>query len=172
MKNRAFTILLASSLIGVLGACAPAHVAVQTPYDASQYVSFRSSGANAIRGQAFLLKRGGGVVTCAGRPVFLSPDSPYFREIATIAVSGSKPDFPHGRGGPEDVVRHTICDAQGNFGFANLPDGNYILLANVRWMVDDIAQGGPMWMPGTLSGGVQRRVIMSNSVFDANRASH
>ncbi|WP_147329504.1 carboxypeptidase-like regulatory domain-containing protein [Paraburkholderia sp. DHOC27] len=119
-----------------------------------------------------MTKRGGGVVTCAGRPVFLSPDSPYFREIATIAVSGSKPDFPHGPGGPEDVVRHTTCDAQGNFGFGHLPDGNYILLASVRWTVDDRPQGGPMWLPGSVSGGTPRRVILSNGVFEANRASH
>lgn len=172
MKNLAFTIALGSALSGLLGACAPAHVAVQTPYDPNQYLSYRSEGANAIKGQAFLIKRGGGVVTCAGRPIFLAPDSPYFREIATIAVSGSKPDFPHARGGPEDVIRHTTCDAQGNFGFANLPDGNYILMAEVRWMVGDATQGGPMWMPRGLSGGVQKRVIMSNSLFDANRASH
>jgi hypothetical protein len=156
----------------VVGACAPARVAVQTPYDASQYATYKPTGLNAIRGQAFLTQQGGGVVTCAGKQVFLTPDSPYFRELASIATHGSTPEFPHGNGGPEDVVRHTVCDAQGNFEFTKLPDGKYILMTEVRWQVGYAAQGGPIWMPGTVADGVEKHVVMSNDAFVANRASH
>jgi hypothetical protein len=172
MKRFAMILFSAGVLSLALTACAPGRVAVQTPFDASQYAAYTATGRNVIKGQAFLTQNGGGVVTCAGKPVFLTPDSRYFREIAFIATHNRTPEFPHGKGGPEEVVRHTTCDAQGNFEFVKLPDGQYLVMTEVRWMVGYNAQGGALWMPGKVTDGEEKRVVISNDAFVANRNSN
>ena len=41
-----------------------------------------AEGAATIEGSGFLRQRGGDVVSCAGSPVWLAPDTPYFRWIS------------------------------------------------------------------------------------------
>lgn len=151
-----------SLLLPLLATACAQVVAVKASYNPDDYQAYKAAGSNSIDGQGFLTQLGGGVVTCAGHPVFLTPDTPYFREIVSIAVHGNHPQFPHGSGGPEDVVRHTVCDAQGNFSFSELPDGKYIVMTEVTWEAAYAQQGGPVWRAGTLDGGQRKKVILSN----------
>lgn len=66
----------------------------------------------------------------------------------------------------QKAKRTTTCDAQGNFSFTDLPDGEYYVNAMVVWgipmgygMVS--RQGGPVMQRVSLHGGEHKRVVLT-----------
>ena len=117
---------------------------------------FEENGSSTITGQAFLRQRGGGVVTCAAEEVVLYPVTDYSEEVISAQFDGSKQKgyssyynvWGINSGSVEfnppvsaeffDNTQTTICDAQGNFTFKNLPaDKEYFLVSRVIWEVPD-----------------------------------
>ncbi len=124
-----------------LAGCVPVRkdVKMTKSFNHSDHRGYSQSGNNTIAGQAFLRQRGGGTVTCAGFEVFLMPNTPFFQEIINIIRQGNKPAI---YGSPFTGYGHkTICDAQGNFEFNNIPSLPWVVMTEVKWMVKS-QQGG------------------------------
>ncbi len=135
---------------------------------------YAASGDSTIEGQAFLRQQGGGVVLCAGEEALLFPDKGFFTEGYRLAKSGTRP-VPNGDKSKSisqiavsdptyaKVVRKSRCDAQGNFTFANIPSGDWIVFSTVRWIVSDIPQGSTLATTVSIQNGETKRVLLSDA---------
>jgi hypothetical protein len=131
-------------------------------FDADTHNPYMQKGKNTIKGQGFLRQQGGGVVTCAGEDVNLLPATPYFRELLIIYKSGKK---PMGDIDPsfKTIRRQTKADAQGNFTFTDLPDGNWFVSTKVRWIVAGERQGGGLIKEVRVSNGETKQVLLTEN---------
>jgi hypothetical protein len=150
-----------------LGGCAlqpPPVAEISIPFDQTAYRQYTTPGDNGIKGQAFLRQRGGGVVTCAGEGVLLFPDTTFFQLLINEARAGKQinaqtfddPRYKY-------MMRKGQCDAQGNFSFAGLPAGEWLLLTNVAWRVGDYKQGGVVMRHVAVAGGRTEQVLLTDS---------
>lgn len=145
-------------------------------FDPAQVAWFNAPGNATLAGQALLRTRGGEARTCAGLPVELIPVSDYASErMATVfgsAGSGffdirtTPPAFDNdaatGAAAYAQMTRKTICDAQGNFTFSELPAGSYYIVALVVWNLPGGArQGGALMQLVQASDGKTARVILT-----------
>jgi len=139
----------------------------------AQYVL--SEGDNTITGQSFLKTRGGEVKTCSGSRVSLVPVNDYsterMRHIYGSNFSGytsyynaKKIEFSNNNPGYFRLKRDTVCDAQGNFEFKNVPDGSYYITTSVVWEVPNqystSFEGGALMKKVTVSGGEEKKVYV------------
>jgi hypothetical protein len=142
------------------------------PFNPKEVSYINETGSNSLTGQAFRRQRGGGVVTCAGETVTLTPAGPYARErFSQIygSVSGGSFSFiQHAgavKGDPRyhSMVKTTMCDAEGDFEFTNLADGDYYVAACVRWTVGDsiTPQGGCSARLVRLRDGQAEKVLLN-----------
>jgi hypothetical protein len=60
-------------------------------------------------------------------------------------------------------VKVAICDAQGNFSIPNVPAGDWILAADVRWVVGGSRQGGSLQQVVRVVDGGTNRFILSDN---------
>lgn len=167
MKN----LLLILVIVGTLAGCAAPQrptVAINSPFDIAQAQMLVKDGTNTIRGNGFLRQRGGGVVTCAGSEVVLVPATYYARErIAYLYGTGGMnrqrlnpvfvPDPPEYR----TITKKTRCDAQGNFTFERVADGDFFVTTGVHWQVGGANQGGPIMSRARVSGGESISLVIS-----------
>ena len=155
---------IAAAAAVVLGGCAvgPRAVPVSLPYDRAAYDGYRAIGKNAVTGQAFMRQQGGGTVSCAGLPVLLFPDSPYFREVIQIVARGDTPDTSNARPGQDgSPVRADRCDAQGNFAITEVPPGRWILASDVVWRAGQSIQGGTLARGIEVVDGGENRFLLA-----------
>jgi hypothetical protein len=140
-------------------------------YNEEDYKSYLKSGNNTVTGQSFLTQNGGGVVTCAGKYVLMYPDTDFFNqrdlEIAKGCQLTNAADFN------PNLFKYSQCDAQGNFDFHKVPEGNYIITTDVNWKVfninsignyyyiDSQKQGGPLRKNIKVQNGEINRFIVS-----------
>lgn len=119
-------------------------------------------GSNTVTGQAFLRQKGGGVVTCAGSPVLMYPDSQYFADIVdydAISMLDKK---------AQPLFMGSTCDAQGNFEFHNVPAGKWIIKTIVSWDVPSVNNIGSYYYTVDMpqGGEIIQKVIVSNGVVN------
>lgn len=105
---------------------------IDVVFDESLSTRYGGTGPSTLRGQAFLRTVGGDVKTCAGRDVLLVPASAYFDELIRKVGSGVNVEADRRA---LALIRKSICDAQGNFQFAQLPVGQWYVIAKVTWGV-------------------------------------
>lgn len=146
----------------------PQHT-IQAAWQDELATHIAQTGPNSVKGSGFMRQRGGGVVTCAGSQVSLIPATPYAIERLRVLYGSSEsgtnqvraikfiPDPP----GYYSHMRQTKCDAQGNFNFEGVPDGDYFITLTVSWTVGYSAQGGNLMQRVRLSGGKAASVVMS-----------
>src|SRR5690606_24754371 len=134
-----------------------------------------ADGEGSILGTAFLRQQGGGVVTCAGQDTHLIPITGYatdrltqiygsepligstsYRDARTMGPVTFVPDIPAYR----ESTKVTKCDAQGNFEFANIKDGEYYITTGVVWVVG-ARQGGALATKVKVHNGKSSKVIMT-----------
>lgn len=115
-------------------------------------------------------QRGGGVVTCAGNTVTLIPATDY-AGARMLNIYGStqggvnsnpkpprfSPDSPEYR----SMVKTTRCDAQGNFNFDRVADGDFYVQTFVAWEVAGRAQGGNLMQRASVRGGQIVSVVLA-----------
>lgn len=136
----------------------------------------RARGTNTITGQAILRTRGGDVKTCAGLEASLIPHTRYAEERLSVTYGSGSEGFGSREArvfNPDpaiyrETIRRTICDAQGNFRFQNLPDGRYFVLVEVSWDAVQggryaylAQQGGTMMSRVEVRGGETREMILT-----------
>lgn len=138
-------LLSVAPLIAMVGCVATQQTPRQeeVAFQSAEHRSFIRKGANTIKGQAFLRQQGGGVVTCAGNEVIVIPQTVFFHqaiERANSTLAIERRMSPDAQG----FIRRTRCDAQGHFSIANLPDGSWYVVTDVRWFVGYDQQGGKL----------------------------
>lgn len=154
-----------------LGACVQT-LETTVPFDPNEVAYINQRGSATISGQAFLRQAGGAVVTCAGTEVELIPAGTFATERITQLYGSSA----GGRIGSlvgasqENVdpryfsmVRRATCDAEGDFEFARVANGNYYLLSQVTWTVGNniFPEGGTIVKRISVQGGANQRVILN-----------
>ena len=151
-------------------------ITLSTQFDAAQTKLLLNSGNNTIQGSALLRQRGGGVVTCAGNKVWLMPVTDHsierqqyiygsdikafktFREMNNPRIS-----FTYNPKEFFRLVKRDTCDAQGNFVFNNISDGDFFVLTNISWTSGSSLQGGELMHRVRVRGGETKKVVLSNN---------
>lgn len=172
-------LIFAASLISVmLCSCASIvpqqrKVTLSSTFSPSSVAWFNTKGTGSIEGQAFFQTRGGQPRTCAGLQIFLEPQSAYGDE-RLLAIYGSLnsgyvpaaltrvqfvPDDP----AYKQAMKTSVCDAQGNFSFTNLPPGKYYVVSVIAWNVPGTygLDGGALMKSVSLDAGDSKRVILT-----------
>lgn len=159
----------------------PSPIKVSAAFDEASARSQMSEGQGMLLGNAFMRQQGGGVVTCAGSPVFLIPATAYAVERMRLIYQGPvvpnatsyrnsldaqydavvrkfDPDPP----AYTELTRRAVCDAQGNFSFNGLRDGQYFVSTAVSWTVGSWRQqGGNLASQVEVKGGRVDRLVMA-----------
>lgn len=122
-------------------------------------------GNNTVTGQAFLTQRDGGVVTCAGRSVIIYPNVAYF----LVARDGLQ-DVQFNKE-LSALKQGTQCDAQGNFEFEGIANGEWIIETSVSWEVAKVGYIGAYSIPSIYSFGYYYRYNDKQGGFMRKRVS-
>lgn len=131
MKSFAIFALLATGL--VVG-CASFQPIERPPFNESEYMSLAKQGTGMVRGQVFLLTRGGDVKYGAGSEVSLNPVTTYSKFWFEEGYSKNRhmalaePDNRQ-----DKYIITTQADGGGNFEFTAVPAGRYYLTSAVHW---------------------------------------
>lgn len=132
----------------------------------------KARGPNTIKANALLRTRGGEVRTCAGLPAKLVPFSGGSQDFVVREFGsdqgGLKSSAKWSASNLDPYIRDTICNAQGDFSFENLPDGKYYVVAVVTWEAPSGGQysymqqqGGTLARLVEVSGGETKSVVVT-----------
>lgn len=166
---------IAISLLFFCGCSVPNRtVTLINQFDKKEVEFIKTKGNNSLTGNAFLRKLNGEVVTCAGSNVVLLPVTKYSSErIATYYGNTKQGFYPASNGSisfvpnpPEfkDFVLEGQCNSDGRFEFKDIPDGEYFVLTQVSWLINQRGnelQGGGLMKKVHITGGNEIKIIMS-----------
>lgn len=161
-----------------LSGCATTPPAPPVPFDATGLEWAKGKGNNSVSGDAVLRTRGGDVKTCAGLDVKLLPVSDYTRAMAARHYGAGDSGYldrgyvfvspPAWATEMEPYVRRKRCNAQGQFSFTDLPEGDYYVIATVIWEAPTggrysymATQGGDLLQKITLRAGASENITLS-----------
>jgi hypothetical protein len=142
-----FTLVFLNGCVSTKGQFSPAYEP-RVDWPEIEYESLKSAtGANTVKGQAFLKTLGGDVKTAAGSEVILNPLTSYSTQFVEAMIYKS-----HGPGvilQPQladsriwSFTKKTTADAEGKFTFHNVPNGEYYIYTTVTWVASGYSQGG------------------------------
>jgi hypothetical protein len=161
-------LVIAFCITGCVQPQAPITVTLNSTFNEEEAKSLLKDGTNTIQGNAFMRQQGGGVVTCAGNEVFLTPDTDYSKE-RMVAIYGSSeiglsqrpiqfiPDIK----AYKDLVKKTQCNSQGNFKFEKVADGTFYVVTSVLWQVANSPQGGNLMKKVSVKNGEIQDIIIA-----------
>ena len=147
-------------------------IVTTVPFSADEVSFINRRGESTISGQAFMRQNGGGIVTCAGLEVELVPAGQY----AVQRINGIYGSPQGGRNSlltPPSIVnvpseylsmsKTTMCDADGDFEFPNIANGDYYVIVGIAWTVPGsyIPEGGTLAKLVQIRNGQSTRVILS-----------
>ena len=143
--NKIFPIIL----VLVLSGCATGGgYVMKNSFSTNEIDWFMAGGSTTVKGSAFLKQRGGGVVTCAGNEVTLTPVTRYSTERISFLYDSTEfgilqrglPRALRGKYFKEEAPvaygqysKRARCDVDGKFEFQNVPQGSYYLITVVEW---------------------------------------
>ena len=135
------------------------------------------SSPNTIEGNALLRTRGGDVRTCAGYQVMLVPATTATANVMTNVFGEGGSAYKSAIGSGETIplpptlaedprVQSGICDAQGDFAFDDLKNGEYFVVTQVLWDVPGAygssnVQGGTLMQKVAVEGGETRKIVLT-----------
>lgn len=163
--------IAASFLTGCAGIQQRNHV-LSVPFEADEARAMLDPGPNTVSGSSLIRQAGGGIVTCAGNPVFLLPATAYADERVNIIYGNYQSGYVPYAGllnhsfTPDDpeyknLTEQTRCDAQGNFEFTNVADGEFYVHTLVTWSVNYTTQGGGLMRRVDLEGGEHEKIVLT-----------
>lgn len=163
--------LISVIIVTTLAGCA-VEIETTSKFDPVEAAYINTQGSATITGQAFMRQMGGGVVTCAGNEVDLIPAVTFSKERITKIygnVTGGRVGALTGRSATGvdpryfSMKRIAICDAQGNFQFDRVANGDYYLFSYVTWAVPGsmFPEGGSTAKLIQVRNGRPQRVIMN-----------
>lgn len=163
MKTYLVITVMGCLLLAQSGCASPPQVQVQTPFSVSDFEPYKVKGQGKIYGQAFLKTSGGEMKIGAGDTVSLWPNPPFMKEVIsfkdqgdsisnynTVMVQQIRP-----------YIRESVCDAQGNYEFTDLPPGDYFLEVSVTWLAGNQRSGEMIRKPVTLGEGQVVKVMLT-----------
>ena len=114
------------------------------PFPEKEYSQLKKEGNNTVKVQCFLNTRGGDVVYASGSTIVLSPVTSYSTQFVDINLKATE-GYYTGLTGESDPrqfewVRQGTPDAQGNYVFEKVPDGEYYVYGWAAW--NDGYEGG------------------------------
>lgn len=125
------------------GCMVPQSIQINAPFNEEQARKQLEKGNSSITGEAFLKKRDGGVVTCAGELVRLIPATDYAKErLAHIYGSYEQSyrsfmipayQFEPNINSYDELQKVTRCNSLGHFEFNNIKNGEYFVITRVIW---------------------------------------
>jgi len=147
MKGSLLSTLLFGSIVVLAPGCGSRPVEVKAVLDPGDYATCPPAGGSRITGTSFARTRNGGVVSGAGRQVFLDPSTRYstavFRAVVDrqnkISYFDSEKDA--GTVVPDAAMlkcrRTAVVDDEGKFRFENVAPGSYIVSSYLSWLRPD-----------------------------------
>lgn len=164
--------LVGAALLALAVAGCAQTIETTSTFDPNEVSYFNRAGRASITGQALMRQMGGGVVTCAATEVDLFPAGTYAKERMSKAygdVNGGSRGALAGldrKNVPPAyyaMQKKTICDAQGNFEFQGLADGDYYIVAHVIWSSgNSLAEGALLAKLVKIRNGQSQRVVLTN----------
>jgi len=147
-------------------------VPISAPFNKKDVAWFNSTGAGTLEGSAFLRTKGGAVKTCAGYDVQLLPYSAYAAERMRFIYGSDTSGYLFGprrawKFTPDEPefyksLKKTVCDANGEFEFDRLPNGDYFVIAKVTWDIGNVVdEGGTMMGKVTIANGANEKVTLT-----------
>ena len=138
----------------------PVPLDVLSSFDAGEAAYVHVAGDNVIRGQMFMRRQDGLVLTCAGGEMLLVPQTRYSRERIGHLHGGTDGDGLH-QGvkleAPDprykEYMRRSTCNAQGDFSFNGLSDGRYFVIGSIYWEGSSSLARATMMRPVKVRGG-------------------
>ena len=173
MKYFKFNFISFSLLI--LTACVPSPEVIKSTVDFDKEAAsiINKKGKATVSGQAFLKQGGGGVVTCAGADALLFPATEYAKERITGIFGnedGGYRTLNVYRGGLFEAstnsdylayTRRVVCDAEGDFNFDSVANGEYYVNSTVSWYVGNDSQGGALSKKISVKNGKDVRILLT-----------
>ena len=175
--KKTLSLIVAATLAGCasLAPPPPRPVQLMTTFNKQDVAWFGIEGKGTITGQAFFQTRGGQPRTCAGLEVDLRPKSDYAEERLRAIYGSSDKGYATAAATrvaflPDSPIylqtqKKSVCDAQGNFVFTNLPAGNYVIISIVVWTIPGQEymppEGGALMQSVSLGEGETKRVILT-----------
>ncbi len=131
MNSKQGLVILCSVLLFAAGCAAPKTVRMTTSFDEKAHQEYTREGQYTVAGQAFLQRKGVGIVTCAGYQITLAPNTEFFREMVEVYRNVRFPDVDPGL--YKDYYRRATCDANGDFLFENVPSLSWFVVSDAAW---------------------------------------
>ena len=168
LKGIAFSLIAGLSLTACGGV---QEIETTVPFNEAEASYINKKGKATVSGQAFLKRRDGVVVTCAGAEVHLFPVTEYAKQRITAiygsANGGYRSAFGQGFSEADDpkyyeYSRETNCDAEGDFVFKGVANGEYYLTSTVVWQISDYYyEGGVLGKRIVVKNGRSQDVILA-----------
>lgn len=158
----------------LLTACAVPQMKLKSTFNEQQAAELLVAGKNSIKGSALIRQNNGGVVTCAGKPVYLVPVTEYATERMVAFYGNSNRGYfrmlvaPTQSHFENDDPRYSVqmrvatCDAQGFFKFEDVADGEFYVVTQVQWRINPyILEGGAVMLKVGVNNGVTRDIVLT-----------
>ena len=133
--RRVMFLIVPMMMLLMTGCVTARNYQLTTDYSDKDFAPWQGSGTAFLTGQAFMKTVGGDVKTCAGQEVFLMPGTAYNQEIMGQILRPGSVKFSNRSPEADKYSRSSVCDAQGNFAFADLPALKWYVIVDVTWGV-------------------------------------
>ncbi|MDG2939377.1 hypothetical protein P7M32_01200 [Bisgaard Taxon 10/6] len=165
----------------LVGCAANNTVILKNSFNEAEAQKLLTKGTNTITGSSFMRQKGGTVVTCAGQSVSLVPATSYAAERMTYIyrsdIKGAipfnmfnelpSPKFVNEPANFKNYSIKTVCDAQGNFTFENVADGDFYVVSIIYWDIGNVSmdfgarQGGSLMQKVTVKNSETKKIILT-----------
>lgn len=145
-------------------------VYIESPFNSDVAESLLEEGDNKIEGSALIRQVGGGVVSCAGRNVYLIPKTEYLTERINhlygneIKGYNSSNNFNFSPESEEfrNLKKVALCDVQGYFEFDNVADGDFYIVSSIVWRVSKYKnEGGSLFTQVSIKNGETKNIVLA-----------
>ena len=167
--------VILAALLATLSGCVtpPQKITIKEEFNVVEAKSLLAEGKNSVHGSSLIRQRGGGVVTCAGNEVILTPATSYATERMLVIYGSADRGYNPAMGGKNIVfenqhalygfmTKKALCDAQGFFKFENLADGSFYVVSQVIWESGRAGyEGGFIMQKVTVKGGESKEIILA-----------
>ena len=152
------------TLVALSGCTSTVVKKIDVEFNAAQADKMLAPGGNSIKGSALIRQNNGGVITCAGKEVFLIPATDYARERITAVYGNSVQGYSSIKSAQikfekedplyKQKMKKTLCDAQGFFKFDSISDGEFYVATIITWRVNEYFSDG---------GGLMKNIVLKNN---------
>lgn len=152
---------------------APETHELQNEFNVKPAAKALEKGRNTIKGEAFMRKNNGDIVTCAGLEALLVPETAYSQERMSVIYGNTEKGYNSEtrciKFIPDNCQYYatqgkSVCSSTGHFEFKNVKDGTYFVVALVPWEDSEkTKRGGAFMEKVSVKGGIVKEIILTNN---------